>query len=177
VDPVWIGIFVIWVLAPAPAIIVALIERRTRARERAEDIARQDQVARKADETASLLQASQRLTIEKADEVAAVAAQVARSVAAATKADVSETHAQLKQIHTLVNSDMTAARQGELNQARLTLVMLRRIVALTEAAGRDITSAELSEIERTEQRIAELEAIIADRMTQFRLAEAEIQKP
>jgi len=166
---VWGAIAVVWVLSLGTPIAINLFNERSRRRERAEDIARQDQVAVKADETA-------RRTLAKTDEVAEVAATVARSVAAATRTDVAETHAQLRQIHTLVNSDMTAARQGELDQARLALIMLRRVVALTEAAGREITPAEQSEIERTEMRIAELEAIIADRMTQFRLAETETEE-
>lgn len=125
-----------------------LLDWRTgqrRARERKEDFARQDIVAGKVDQ-----------------------------VAAAAKVATVETASQLRQIHTLVNSDMTAARQGQLDQTRLSLILLRKIVAMAESAGRAATVDELAAIEETEKRIGELEGILADRLAQMKIVEAEI---
>ena len=118
---------------------------RRRALERAEDFARQDAVARKVDQ-----------------------------VAADAKVATVETASQLRQIHTLVNSDMTAARQGELDQTRVSLILLRKVVAMAETAGRVATADELAAIEETEKRVTELESILADRLAQMKIVEAEM---
>jgi len=81
--------------------------------------------------------------------------------------------AQAKRIHTLVNSDMTAARQSELDQTRTTLVMMRRVVALGEAAGVSAPEEDLAAIDATVARIGELEAILADRLQQMHEVERE----
>jgi len=123
---------------------------------------RDDKVAAKAAEAARLLLAAQQESIARTDAVAA-------HVAAAT----ASTDGKLDAIHTLVNSDMTAARQSELDQTRVTLVMLRKVVALDHAAGREPSDADLATIETTEARIEELQAILADRLAQQQAVEAE----
>ncbi len=123
---------------------------------------RDDAVAAQAAEAARLLLAAQRESIARTDLVA-------EHVAAST----SLTANKLDAIHTLVNSDMTAARQSELDQTRVTLVMLRKVVALDRAAGREPTDTDTVTIETTEARIIELEAILADRLAQQRAVEAE----
>lgn len=162
------------------------INNRQRQRERAEDRADRLEVAQKVDNAAReakavasqaakaaiLLLEAQKVAIEKTDQVAAAAEAVAAVAVAAT----AETKSQLNQIHTLVNSNMTAAQQGELDQTRVTLVMLRKIVVMAATAGRDPSSEELDLIDRTERRVSELEHILADRMTQQQLVEAEILK-
>jgi len=97
------------------------------------------------------------------------------AVAAAAKIVATNTASQLRQIHTLVNSDMTAARQGELDQTRLSLILLRKIVAMGAIAGRSATVDELAAIEETEKRITELEGILADRLAQLKIVEAEMK--
>lgn len=72
---------------------------------------------------------------------------------------------QLRQIHTLVNSDMTAARQGELNQTSVTVIVLKRLRALDEAAGRATIEDDLL-IANTEARAEELRGLLADRRIQ-----------
>ena len=156
-------------MAFASPLFLNYLTTRTRRRERAEDFARQDEVAREAREVARqareaavLLSRAQELTIAKTDEVAETA-----------RVESAKTTSALKQIHTLVNSDMTAARQGELNQARTTLTALRAIIELGENVGRPVTVDQLAAIEETEKRITELEQILADRMTQMRIVEEE----
>lgn len=143
-------------------IILNLLHQRDRRQERAIDFARQDAVAKRTQEVAAKLLAAQQVTIAKTDEVA-VAAKLSSAITAT----------QLKQIHILVNSDMTAARQGQLDQTRQTLILLKKIVTMAGEIGRPPSTDELLEIDETEKRIASLEAILADRLQQLKLVEAE----
>lgn len=75
------------------------------------------------------------------------------------------TDSQLRQIHALVNSDMTAARQGELNQTLISLTVMRKLMLLETAAGADVTEDEVL-IAKTEVRVHELRALLARRLIQ-----------
>lgn len=145
-------------------------EARLRAEERAEDYARQDLVA-------------ERLS-RRNDEVAAKAQQVAiqtqtaaqlllqnnEKVAAATKA----ANTKLDVIHTLVNSNMTAALQGELDASKAQLVTLRELIALRVMLGQtpdDETSAALLTLE---SKVGALSSNLKDRIAQTKVADAQI---
>jgi uncharacterized membrane protein len=154
------------VVAVIGPILLSWLNNRHRRQERDADWARQDAVADQAAEAAALLLAAQEKTIAATDEVAVLAKQTAES-----------TDAQLRQIHTLVNSDMTAARLNELTQTRATLAALRKIIRLDEDAGRRPTSEDLLVVETTEARIVELEAILADRAAQQKIAERDVAQP
>lgn len=84
-----------------------------------------------------------------------------------------DTSAKLEQIHTLVNSEMTAARQNELDQTRTMLVVLQRVVATAYEKGTEPDPADLAMIKSTRARISELEQILADRLVQLRIVEKE----
>lgn len=75
------------------------------------------------------------------------------------------TDSQLRQIHALVNSDMTAARQGELNQTLISLTVMRKLMILEAAAGTDVSEDEIL-IAKTEVRVHELRALLARRQIQ-----------
>lgn len=107
-----------------------------------------------AAKAADLLLAAQAETIKRTDEVAKAAAHA--------DADIQK---QLVTIHKLVNSEMTAARQAELDQTRLLVAALRRVVMLGEHRGTD-TSEDQEEIDAAEGRIRELRAVLAYRKTQ-----------
>ena len=92
---------------------------------------------------------------------------------AVTDRKLDQIDAQARRIHTLVNSDMTAARQSELDQTRATLVISRRIVALARAGGDKPLTEDTDAIGRLESRVTELEQILADRLHQARIVEAE----
>lgn len=145
-------------------------EAQLRREERAEDYARQDLVA-------------ERLT-RRNDEVAAKAQQVAiqtqtaaqlllqnnEKVAAATKA----ANTKLDVIHTLVNSNMTSALQGQLDAHKAQLVTLRELIALRVTMGQspdDETSAALLALET---RVGALAANLRDRIEQTKIADAQI---
>jgi hypothetical protein len=161
-----VSAFLIALTVAIPAFLGPWIAIRANGRERRKDQAatwaRDDEVAAQAAKAAELLLAAQQETIKRTNEVA-------RHVAAAT----AKTDEKLDAIHTLVNSDMTAARQSELDQTRVTLVMLRKVVALDHAAGRAPSEQDVATIETTEARITELQAILMDRLAQQQAVEAE----
>ncbi len=157
-------------------IIQARLVGKQRALEREEDFARQDAVAKKADEVAiqaanaaRLLRDAQQVTIQATEKVAEATKEVARTAAISA----AETHTQLNQIHTMVNSNLTAAWQSDLDQAKATLAVMREMAALKRSSGVDITPESLAAVASTEARIAELEATLADRLLQMKSVEAE----
>lgn len=147
--------------------------------EKEEDWRRQDLVAdrvaaaaRQAADAAQLLVKAQAETIIRTDEVARIAAAADQRVQEQLKA-IDE---QGKKIHILVNSDMTAARTNERDQTRLTLIALRRVQALSESLGLPITEEEIAAIQAAEDRIVELDVILADRHAAQLIVEAEAAK-
>jgi hypothetical protein len=90
-----------------------------------------------------------------------------REVARLTSLSANDTKVQLRKIHTLVNSDMTASRQETLDQTRVTLMVLRRLVA----SSGDPNIDDIAAIDSAERRIKELEGILADRLFQLRESE------
>lgn len=104
------------------------------------------------------------------DKVAAEARAAAENVAAQllsaeehASAAEEKTHEKLDVIHVLVNSNMDAAMQGELDAVRRELAMTREVAALTRAAGREPAVRLLGAIEAAGLRIAALEAQLAER--------------
>jgi hypothetical protein len=68
-----------------------------------------------------------------------------------------------EQIHTLVNSNLTAQMNDTLDATVRDLASLQEIVALKERDGREPTPEALQVIEATESRIGELRAKLRDR--------------
>jgi hypothetical protein len=134
-------------------------EREAKAAEKAEDYRRQDEVAgrvenaaRQAAAAATKLDVAQKDTIARTNEVARLAAE----------ADERTHHQLLKlaedtqKIHTLVNSDMTAARTAERSALKLLVIQLRKADRLSTEDAEEVT--------RVEKRIEELDQILADRL-------------
>ncbi len=110
---------------------------------------------------------------DKVDRAAARANEVAR-VAAEVAADAAHSADGLQrgigQIHTLVNDNLTTAKQGELNHARIALKALERLPQ-SQANDRDaLAMASLRD------RIAVLGVNLADRGIQQRQLDSEIAK-
>lgn len=84
-----------------------------------------------------------------------------------------ETDGVLHQIHTLVNSNMTEAKKGELDSRRTNLVLLNASVAANHQAGIEPTPDILGVIEATKTKIAALDAELKDRA--IAQAEADFQ--
>jgi Mg2+ and Co2+ transporter CorA len=66
-------------------------------------------------------------------------------------------------IHDLVNSNLESALRGERDANAATLAMMRELVALKRANGHEPSIETLAAIETLENRIAELDAMLADR--------------
>ena len=118
------------------------------------------------------LRANKQLDWEREDKVALRAAKVAadleardekRAAAAAKAAGV--VLEKIGEVHTLVNSDMTASRTNELNATILLAAALRRIA--------DPTVADEEAIEGAEAQIITLRQILADRLVAQQKVEAQ----
>jgi hypothetical protein len=186
------GVLLVGVLVPIYLISRSSKERRDdlaeAARQHREDRdaewARQDEVARRAEQAARDLAASQQKIAAQAAEAAAlllgkqeasVTAQreVARQAAVAAELLVAnneqvaagqlETSRKLDTIHTLVNSNMTAAMQSEFEAVVRELAVMREIMELRRVSGQEPTQDTLSAIASTETKMHELDAALADR--------------
>lgn len=128
-------------------------EAEQRRMDKEADWKREDEVAKRAEKAAADL-------INSNKAVAKLAADNAEKVMFG-----------LERIHTLVNSDMTAARSEQRDQARLTLTGLRKIIKLDEDAGREPSQDDLDAIDAAEKTIKKLDTILADRLAQQRKVE------
>ncbi len=93
------------------------------------------------------------------DAVAARAATVARKLSDAT----STSNIKLDAIHTLVNSNMTAALQAEHDAMVREAAMMQEVIDLKRAAGQEPNELAVAAQMATNQRIAELESVLATR--------------
>jgi hypothetical protein len=84
-----------------------------------------------------------------------------------------QTQEKLDVIHILVNSNMTAAMQAELDATRRDLASLREVARLNEEAGRSLSDEARQVIEDTQLRISKLDAELRDRLKQTKAAEKE----
>jgi hypothetical protein len=135
-------------------LLLAWLNGRQRRAEKREDYARQDEVAERATEVAKQAQEAATLLVEDNQRVA-------KAAALAT----SKTFGKLDEIHTLVNSNMTAAMQAEFDATVRELAMMREVIGLHAAAGRAPSTEAESAVTATESRIAELRAALEDRHT------------
>jgi hypothetical protein len=125
------------------------IQRR---KEKIEDYAREDRVADRATAVA-----------KQAAEAAQLLVEDNRRVAKAAAGAADKTFGKLDEIHTLVNSNMTASMQAELDATAREVTLMREVIALHLAAGRDPSAEAEAAIVSTESRIAELRAALDDR--------------
>jgi hypothetical protein len=138
---------------------------------REEDRERQDAIADQAAEAASLL-------LDSNARVAAAAA-----VANARQAERGkELHHKLTKVgdtvdvvHTLVNSDKTAAMQAQLDSTERELVMMRENAELHKLLGRDPSAEALAAIKAAQVKIEELRAELTARHEQAAIAEQQME--
>jgi DNA anti-recombination protein RmuC len=141
-------------------VLVAMVQSRNRRKEKEQDYARQDAVAKQAAEAARLL-------VERQDAAAGKAAEAANLLAVNTAkvaATAQEAKKTLDTIHTLVNSNLTASMQAEFNATVREAAMMQEVIDLKRAAGVEPTIETLATLESTKSRISELNAALADRL-------------
>jgi hypothetical protein len=142
--------------------------------------ASQKEIADKASEAAQLLADAQAETIRRSEEVSAAAAREAELAAQRDTANslaLQKIDAQAQRIHTLVNSDRTAAWQSQRDQTVVMVAVLRRVIALAESRGQAPDQQDVDALAIAERRVAELDAILADRQVQLRIVEAAAAVP
>jgi hypothetical protein len=151
-----------------PLLLARRLDRQQRRKE-VRDYKRQDAVAARAAEVATQAAETARLLLERQDaaatrqdEVAAKAAEVASKLAETTTV----TNGKLDDIHRLVNSNMSTAMQSELDALETSLAMMREVVDLKRAAGREPTREALAAIDATSAKIREARSALADRQAQ-----------
>jgi len=125
--------------------------------ERLEDFARQDEVALRLHQT----------TVE-AQQEAHKAVLVAEDTADAAQATARSMNDKLDVIHILVNSDMTTAIQNELTASLLLLEVLKRV-----HGDGPMTEDTVKLVQDTEEKIANLRMVLADRERQTMQADKE----
>lgn len=74
-----------------------------------------------------------------------------------------QTNSKLDAIHTLVNSNMTAAMQSEFDAVARELAMMREVVELKRASGMEPTETALAAIDTTAEKLRDLAAALAER--------------
>ena len=132
--------------------ILAYFTNRARRADKKLDWQREDEVAARAKRTAELL-------VENNERVAKTA---------------KETNLKLDQIHTLVNSNMTAAMRAELEATIQKLQLMREIVARDKADNIKVLPEALKAIADVEIKIGELTATLNDRLRQTQIAEEKL---
>jgi len=147
---------VVSVIAPS---VLAWLTGRQRQADKAQDWAREDAVAAQAAKAAKLLLDRQEADARKREEAAALLLEANERVARTAET----TNTKLDVIHTLVNSNMTAAMQSELDSTVRELAALKEIIALKAAAGDKPSPEALAAITYTEAKIGELTATLNDR--------------
>lgn len=70
---------------------------------------------------------------------------------------------QVKTIHNLVNSNMTAVLQSELGAVTRELAMMHEVIALKRAAGQEPDIETIATVKTTETKVVVLKTILADR--------------
>ena len=141
---------------------------------KAQDYARQDQVA-------ALLEARQDAAEAKAAEVADKAEEAAELLLAANErvahqsAEAAEvTNGKLAQIHELVNSNMTIQMEETHDALAQQLVLMREIIALHKAAGRPPSPEALEAISTLGEKVGELKSQLSDRAKATEVADAKV---
>lgn len=159
---VWIALIGAVSLSVIGPTVSGYFTNRSRRQDREEDRKDREAVANQAAEAARLLIERQDATAAKVAEAARLVKENNKAVAAAT----AETQEQLKVIHGLVNSSMTAAMQSEYGAVQRELAMMQEVIELKRAAGKNPSVDALAAIGATKDKIAELAAALADRLKQ-----------
>lgn len=151
------GVFGPWIMARQI--------NRTRSAEKQEDWSRQDEVAKRAESTA-------RKMLERQDAATEALEASTRSSMIARQ----QTHSQLVAIHGLVNSNLTAALQADLDSTHRELAALMEIVEMRHSAGQSASAETTAAVTRAKTRARELEKIMNERREQDQVAKAQIDK-
>lgn len=174
-DPSWLAVVALIVGLASPIILVMLQGRQKnqeteqaaaiRRAEKQLDWDREDKVAEQAAKAAALLLAEQKKIGEKTNEVARKAAESAKN-----------TEGQLKQIHALVNNNLTTAINEAYMSKRAQLAAMNEIIDLKRAAGKEPSLETMATIGALEKGISDLAKQLMDREQAAKMVAAEQAK-
>jgi len=150
-EAIYVALIALFGTMCSPLVLAYFVARRRHA-DKLEDYARQDLVAAQA-------AAAARLLLEANERVAA-------------QGDV--TNGKLEAIHTLVNSQMTAALQAELAATVREAAMIREVSAMRAINGLPPRGEARIALASCDLRVAELQDIIADRLRRTEIAEQQM---
>lgn len=152
------------IVGPTLLSVLTAWQRRT---ERQEDYARQDAVAKAAEDRESRQEVAAHAVAEQARETVKKAAELllaANERVATQSAAASEViNGKLGQIHELVNSTLTGAMQAELVARQAQVELVRRF-----------TPSQTAEIAVLESAVADLQMKLTDRIAQTKIADAQV---
>jgi hypothetical protein len=159
---IWTALITAFVGILSPLLMAWQVNRNQRVLKKL-DWDRQDQVANRLEEAAKTASA-------RATEVAAALIDSNQLIADSAK----ETGAQLKQIHTLVNSDKTAGMERERVLLRANSVLQSSNLKLMKMQGVEPSDEEIAALETTNILLAELEKDLEERAKQTKAAERQL---
>lgn len=167
VEGVWIAAIGVVSAIIGPLLLSWLQTRNTIALKQA-DWDRLDKVAEVARETAKDASDAVIKVADDLKERQSVLNDGLVEVARVAKEGTEGVNSQLKQIHTLVNSNLTAAMRGELTAVQSNLLALRKLEALNPSSTPD----ELGAIKALETRERELSDTLTERLEQQKVIDA-----
>lgn len=151
-------------------LVLSRLNDRARRQEKQQDYERQDAVAKAAEERASAATKAAEDVAKQAADAAQLllesnqrVARAAATAAAQTSGKLDAVAQQAAEIHTLVNSNMTAAMQGELDSTVRELAMMKEVIGLRRHGGQEPSVEALAAVEATESRVADLRSALNDR--------------
>lgn len=157
-ETAWIAIIVAIGTVISP-IVLLVLQNIGKARERRQEI--EAQTAKEARDYAR-----QDLVAARAEAVAAKAAEAATLLVAANRRSDAKLDILTRvttETHGLVNSQYTAVLKAKLDALETGVVLMKEIVAMNKAAGRDPNGGATSEIRSATAKIDELKTLIAER--------------
>lgn len=164
-----LGILIAAVVGP---VLLSYLNSKQQRASKQQDYDRLDAVADRAQKVAAAAAGRAEAASEQVKETATLLLAANERVAEATH----EAAGKLDAIHALVNSQLTAALQSELNATVRELAVLGELAAMREAMGRPVSPETAAAIRSAAARIVELKANLADRAEQTATAAAVIQQ-
>jgi len=170
--PIWILPFAVLIAGVVGPLLLSKMNAKQRVAERAEDWKRQDEVARKVEEAATRaaeVAVEVKATAGRAEVVAQRAESAVENAQETQHAIVAQgaaTAQKLDVIHTLVNSNLMAAVQGEYDANVERLATLLELIDLKRANGREPSPETLEAVTVVQARLANLRVNLAERQQQ-----------
>lgn len=182
-DGFWVALFALLAASLSSPLLVAWYQARRTREVALQAVLAAEILERKQTEVAAQAAEAAKLLAQKQTEIAAQAAEAAKlllesnaEIAKEARVSQTQTVSRLDAIHTLVNSNMTAAMERELAATRAMLASMRDVIDVKEDRGIPVQPETRVVIAEVEKRITELVADLHYKKQQTDLAEAELKR-